>query len=204
MKALPVLVALAVSIMTGCAGERPLPPEAPVPENAKRAIFAGGCFWCMQPLFDETNGVVRTVVGYTGGAEKDADYRSVSSGGTDHREAIEVTYDPDKVTYPELLQVFWHNIDPTQANGQFADIGRQYETAIYYLDDAQKAAAEASKSELGAAGKFDKPIATEIVAGGEFWPAEEYHQKYYLKNAAHYLAYKEGSGRAGFIRKHWK
>lgn len=171
--------------------------------SKEKAIFAGGCFWCMQPPFDKLKGVEKTVVGYAGGSEKNPTYEQVSAGGTGHREAIEVTYDPAVVSYAELLKTFWHNINPTQTDGQFADRGHQYTTAIFYTNEAQKKAAEQSKDELAKSGKFDEPIATEIVAATQFWPAEEYHQKYYKKNFMHYKAYYHGSGRAAYVKRVW-
>ncbi len=171
--------------------------------KTETAIFAGGCFWCMQPPFDKTPGVLETTVGYTGGKEVNPTYREVSAGKTGHLEAIEVRYDTAKVSYERLLDVFWRQINPTQTNGQFSDIGHQYTTAIFYLNEAQRAAAEASKRRLAASGKFDRPIATKILPATRFWPAEKYHQKYYRKNAAHYNAYKVGSGRAAYIKRTW-
>jgi methionine-S-sulfoxide reductase len=171
--------------------------------ESETALFAGGCFWCMQPPFDETAGVIRTTVGYAGGKEQNPTYRSVSAGKTGHLESIEVIFDNTRVSYEQLLKVFWHQINPTQANGQFSDIGHQYTTAIFYESEAQRIAAEASKMSLEASGKFDRPIATAIRPATRFWPAEDYHQKYYQKNPAHYHAYKVGSGRAGYIKRTW-
>jgi methionine-S-sulfoxide reductase len=170
---------------------------------AKTVIFAGGCFWCMQQPFDYAKGVVKTVVGYTGGKETDANYSAVSGHKTQHREAIQVAYDPAQISYDQLLDIFWRNINPTQGNGQFADLGLSYQAAIYYGNDEEKKAAEASKETLGKSGKFQKPIATEILAAMSFYPAEDYHQKYYLKNTAAYEAYHVGSGRVGFLQKIW-
>jgi methionine-S-sulfoxide reductase len=167
------------------------------------ATFAGGCFWCMQPPFDKTRGVVQTVVGYTGGKETNPTYEQVSSKRTGHAEAIEVTFDPSVVSYEQLLDVFWRAIDPTQPDGQFADIGPQYQTHIYFHNEGQRKAAEASKERLGQSGKFSRPIAVKIVPASVFWPAEEYHQKYYKKNRDDYYRYAEGSGRYPFIRRVW-
>lgn len=167
------------------------------------ATFAGGCFWCMEPPFEKLDGVESVISGYIGGSKDDADYQSVSSGQTNHAEAVQITYDPTKTSYEELLNIFWRNIDPTQVNGQFADHGPQYRTGIFYHDDAQKAAAEESKKKLEDSKKFDKPIATEITSAGEFYPAEEYHQDYYKKNPTHYQMYSLGSGRKGYIKKTW-
>lgn len=171
--------------------------------NYELATFAGGCFWCLQPSYDKLHGVIKTVVGYTGGAEKDPTYDEVAHGRTGHVEAIRILYDPQKVKFEELVEEFWRNIDPTQADGQFADRGPQYRTVIFYHDDNQKAAAEKAKAMLEESGKFKKPIATRIQAAGEFYQAEEYHQEYYKKNEAHYRLYKIGSGRADFIEKVW-
>lgn len=180
---------------------------AAAPENQKAtsavATFAGGCFWCMQPSFDETPGVLSTTVGYTGGTAPDPTYEQVSSGKTGHAEAIEVIFDPAKVSYERLLDVFWQNVDPTTPNQQFADKGTQYRTAIFYHNDEQKKLAEASKERLGKSGKFDKPIVTEITAASRFYPAEEYHQRYYKKSADYYNRYKIGSGRAGYLKRMW-
>ena len=169
----------------------------------KTAVFGGGCFWCMQPPFDAAKGVVKTLVGYSGGKESDANYSAVSGHKTQHREVIQVTYDPAQISYEQLLDIFWRNINPTQGNGQFADIGLSYQAAIYFANEEEKRAAEASKEALGKSGKFDKPIVTEILPATPFYPAEEYHQKYYLKNKADYERYKVGSGRAGFLEKIW-
>jgi len=173
------------------------------PMSVKKAIFAGGCFWCMQPSFDRLPGVVSTTVGYTGGSTPNPTYEEVSSGSTGHLEAVEVDYDPSKVTYDELLRAFWLSIDPTDAGGQFADKGSQYKTAIFYHDEDQKRLAEASKKELASSGRFHKPIATAILPAQPFYPAEEYHQKYYLKNVLHYNLYKKGSGREDFLKRAW-
>ena len=175
--------------------------EARVAEE--KAIFAGGCFWCMQPPFDRTEGVISTIVGYAGGSEANPTYKQVSAGETGHREAIEVTYDPGKISYAKLLEVFWHNIAPIQTDGQFHDFGDQYTTAIFYTTDEQKKAAEESKDALARSGKFPKPIATIILPAGKFWPAEEYHQKYYLKNSVAYRIYHFGSGRASYKKRIW-
>jgi peptide methionine sulfoxide reductase msrA/msrB len=178
-------------------------PMVSAQENAstKTAIFAGGCFWCMQPEFDRTKGVIKTTVGYTGGNASDANYPAVSSHRTQHREAIEVTYEPAQVSYEKLLAIYWSNIDPTQADGQFADVGLSYQAAIYYGDDVEKRIAEASKEALGKSGQYEKPIVTQILPAMKFYPAEEYHQKYYLKNASDYEAYHVGSGREAYQKK---
>jgi methionine-S-sulfoxide reductase len=176
----------------------------PAPTATTRtAIFAGGCFWCMQPPYDRAKGVVKTIVGYTGGSEGDATYAKVSGHRTKHREAIQVTYDPAQISYEQLLDIFWRQIDPTQANGQFHDIGLSYQAAIFYRNEEEKRGAEASKEKLSKSGKFQKPIVTEILPAMPFYPAEEYHQKYYLKNPADFEAYHVGSGRVSFLEKTW-
>lgn len=167
------------------------------------ATFAGGCFWCLQPAFDARAGVVSTQVGYCGGSVPHPSYEQVCSGGTGHLEAIEVRYDPGLVSYEALLDVFWRQIDPTQDDGQFADRGSQYRTAVFYHDEAQRRAAEASRQALGASGRFERPIATAILPAAAFYPAEEHHQKYYRKRSAGYKAYRAGSGRQAFIERAW-
>lgn len=167
------------------------------------ATFAGGCFWCMQPPFDKLDGVVKTTVGFSGGTEKNPTYKQVSSGTTGHAESIEIVYDPTKVSYEEILNVYWMNIDPTDSGGQFVDRGKQYRPVIFYHNQAQKMAAEASKEKLGKSGRFDKPIVVEIVEATEFYPAEDYHQKFYMKDPITYKRYRSGSGRDQFIKEHW-
>ncbi len=169
----------------------------------KQAYFAGGCFWCMQPAFDRTPGVLRTAVGFTGGSSVNPSYEQVCTGNTGHFEAIEVEYDPAVVYFGDLIDVFWRNIDPTQVDGQFADRGSHYRTAIFYNDAEEQELAEASVRELDESGKFAAPIATMILPAKPFYPADDYHQRYYQKSAAHYESYKHGSGRAGFIQKNW-
>lgn len=170
----------------------------------ERATFAGGCFWCIEPPFDKMDGVVDTIAGYTGGTVKNPTYQQVSSGATGHAEAVEIIFDPEVVSYDELLDVYWLNIDPTDAGGQFADRGSQYRPEIFYHSEAQKKAAEASKKRLDESGKFKDPIVVKITEATEFYPAEEYHQSYYKKNELKYKMYKYGSGRQSFIDKHSK
>jgi methionine-S-sulfoxide reductase len=195
-----LLLILALTALTGTiAGHA----AEPTPAATRTAIFAGGCFWCMQPPFDTAKGVVKTVVGYSGGGADDATYEKVSAHRTKHREVIEVAYDPAQISYEQLLDIFWRQINPTQADGQFHDIGLSYQAAIFYGNDEEKKAAEASKEKLSKSGKFSKPIVTEILPAQPFYPAEEYHQKYYLKNRAAYDAYHVGSGRVSFLEKNW-
>lgn len=172
-------------------------------QKLEKATFAGGCFWCMEPPFDKLDGVISTTVGYTGGQEKNPTYKEVASGRTGHAEAIEVVFDAARVTYAELLDVFWRNIDPTQVDGQFVDKGRQYRTAIFYHNEEQERLAVASRRGLENSGRFDKNIVTEIVPATGFYRAEEYHQGYYKKNPVRYKLYRYGSGRAQFLRKVW-
>ena len=200
MRKAMVCVLLQVAIVGAGWAAQGKPAQKP---KLEVATFAGGCFWCMQPPFDKTKGVVSTVVGYTGGKEKNPTYEQVSSSRTSHREAIQVKFDPAKVSYEQLLEIFWRSIDPTQANGQFADIGPQYRTAIFYHSEEQERLAGESKQKLAASGKFSKPIAVEILPAGPFYPAEEYHQKYYLKNPDDYHRYAVGSGRYPFLERTW-
>lgn len=167
------------------------------------ATFAGGCFWCMQPPYDKLSGVISTTVGYSGGHVTNPSYAQVSSGKTGHLEAVQIIFDPKKTSYEELLTIFWKNIDPTATNQQFADIGTQYQTAIFYGSPKQKQKAEASKISIEKSKKFDKPISVKLLPATTFYPAEEDHQKYYKKNSDHYNRYKEGSGRAAYLRKKW-
>jgi len=169
----------------------------------KTAIFAGGCFWCMEPPFENIDGVIDVVAGYTGGNIENPTYEQVAGGTTGHYEAVQVVYDSELVEYDELLNVFWRQINPSDEGGQFADRGTQYFTAIFYLDDEQKARAEESKKRLDASGIFDKPVVTAVLPAVPFYPAEEYHQDYARKNVLHYSRYKTGSGRAGFLEKTW-
>jgi peptide methionine sulfoxide reductase msrA/msrB len=172
-------------------------------EPVRTAVFAGGCFWCIQPAFDKAPGVIRTTVGYTGGDEPNPTYELVTTEKTKYREAIEITYDPAKISYDKLLDIYWRQINPTQSDGQFTDIGPSYRAAIYYASGEEKRIAEASKAKLGASGRFDKPIATEILPAMKFWPAEDYHQKYSEKNPAYFEAFEVGSGRETFEKKKW-
>jgi peptide-methionine (S)-S-oxide reductase len=178
-----------------------LAEDAPPPRAT--ATFAGGCFWCMEPPFEKLGGVISTVVGYTGGSVKDPTYEQVSSGTTGHAEAVQVVYDPTRIAYEKLLDVFWHNVDPLTPDAQFCDHGRQYRSAIFYHDDAQRRAAEASKQALEAAKKFSRPIVTEIVAAGDFWRAEDYHQRYHEKNPIRYKYYRWNCGRDARLKELW-
>ena len=172
--------------------------------KSDRAIVAGGCFWCIESAFKDVDGVIDAVSGYTGGKDENPSYEEVSSGTTGHYEVVEVTFDPGKISYEDVLNIFWRDIDPTDSGGQFADRGSQYKTAIFYLNDEQKRVAEESKAKLQASGIFNKPIMTQILKAGKFYPAEDYHQDYSEKNPGHYQQYSVGSGRAGFVKEKWK
>ena len=167
------------------------------------ATFAGGCFWCMVAPFSEKSGVVKVVSGYTGGDTKNPTYKEVCSGKTGHYEAVQITYDPQNISYENLLEIFWQQIDPTDPDGQFFDRGEPYQTAIFYHNVEQKKKSEKSKIVLEKSGRFSGPITTKILPAGAFYPAEEYHQDYYQKNPHHYAQYRKGSGRDDFIKKHW-
>jgi peptide-methionine (S)-S-oxide reductase len=180
----------------------PLAAEEAPPARAT-ATFAGGCFWCMEPPLEALPGVVSVTAGYTGGTLPHPTYEQVSSGVTGHAESVEVVYDPARISYEKLLDVFWHNVDPLTPDAQFCDHGRQYRTAIFYHDDAQRRAAEASKRALEASKRFDRPIVTEIVPATHFWPAEEYHQDYHRKNPIRYKYYRWNCGRDQRLREVW-
>jgi len=167
------------------------------------ATFAGGCFWCMVQPFQQEKGVLQVISGYAGGKEKNPTYHEVSSGTTGHREAVQIQYDPKKITYKKLLDIFWRQIDPTDAGGQFGDRGKQYMTAIFYHSAEQKKLAEKSKQEF-ASKKFRSPLMTEILPFTTFYPAEEYHQEYYKKNPLGYKTYKLLSGRSAYQKRVWK
>ena len=172
-------------------------------KNLSEATFAGGCFWCTESDFEKFDGVVEAISGYVGGRTQNPTYKEVSAGGTEHAEAIRVRYDPQKVTYAELLDIFWQHVDPTDPGGQFVDRGSQYRSAIFYHDEEQKRLAEVSKIKLESSGRFNKSIATEIVPVSEFYEAEDYHQDYYKKNPLRYKYYRYNSGRDQFLKKAW-
>ena len=178
-----------------------LPGKAASGKRLEKATFAGGCFWCMQPPFDHLAGVVSTTAGYTGGQKKNPTYEEVSAGGTGHAESVEVLYDPARVSYAQLLEVFWHNVDPLTANRQFCDAGSQYRTAIFYHDETQRRLADESKGALEKARGWR--IVTEIVPAGVFYPAEEYHQSYYKKNPGRYKIYRWNCGRDARLKALW-
>jgi peptide methionine sulfoxide reductase msrA/msrB len=175
----------------------------PVDGKLGHATFAGGCFWCMEPPFEKLPGVSAVISGYSGGDESNPTYDQVGGGRTGHTESVDIVYDPARIGYATLLEVYWRSMDPTDAGGQFADRGRQYRPAIFPRNAEQKRLAEESKAKLAAGGKFKKPIAVEITAFKTFYPAEEYHQDYYKKDPERYHAYRKGSGRQGFLQKTW-
>jgi len=172
-------------------------------DRYKKATFAGGCFWCMEAAFQDIPGIIDVISGYTGGSVKHPTYEKVSTGKTGHYEAVLITYDPDKLHYTDLLDIFWKHIDPTDAEGQFADKGSQYKTAVFYHNELQKKEAEKSKQSIEQSGQFKKPIVTKILPAVEFYKAEEDHQDYYKKKASHYKRYKIGSGREKRLRQIW-
>ena len=180
------------------------PSLSEMPEgNSATATFAGGCFWCMEGPFDELDGVLSTTSGYTGGYTANPTYAQVSAGVTGHAEAVEVAYDPQRISYQELLTVYWRNIDPTTPNGQFCDHGDQYRPAIFYHNEAQRRLAEASKEEIERTKTFSAPIVTEITQATEFYPAEEHHQDYYRKNPIRYKFYRLTCGRDARLTELW-
>ena len=194
-------VVLASGLSAGGAIAATAPPPASL---VARATFAGGCFWCMETAFEGLPGVQSVVSGYTGGSQQDPSYEQVSSGRTGHAESVQITYDPRRITYAELLDLFWHNIDPTQSNGQFCDHGTQYRSAIFYADGTEKRLAEASKKKLESSPqRFKSPIVTQIVAATRFWPAEEYHQDFYRKDPVRYETYRTGCGRDRRLVELW-
>ena len=172
-------------------------------QDLEKAYFAGGCFWCMEPPFEAMDGVIEATSGYMGGSVENPTYEEVTTGETGHAEVVEILFDPDVVSYEELLEVFWRNIDPTALNYQFADVGSQYRTEIFTVGDNQKELAEKSKLELENSGKFNKPIVTAISKAPEFYIAEEYHQDFYKKQSMRYQMYAKASGRKGYLEETW-
>lgn len=191
-------------MLTSCGIHKPESKELkPIPSEATVATFAGGCFWCIEAAFENEHGVYAAISGYSGGDKKNASYRLVSSGTTSHKEAVQVFYDPHKVSYEQLLEIFWRQIDPTDDGGQFADRGDHYRTAIFYHDDVQKKSAEKSKNELELLEKYEKPIVTEILPFESFFEAAEEHQNFAQKRTLYYQRYKKGSGRSDYIEDTW-
>ena len=206
---LPLVLAIVVCIvsagigLSACQAGARAEAEERIPQDAAQATFAGGCFWCIESAFDDVPGVYEAVSGFSGGTTPRPTYAQVSSGSTDHVEAVRVSYDPARVDYDRLLEIFWRRIDPTDDGGQFADRGAHYRTFVFVHDAAQREAAERSKAALAASGRFDEPIVTAIVPASEFHPAEAYHQDYSKKNPEAYERYFHGSGRGPFIERVW-
>ena len=200
--ALVVVVAIvALTLITAPGSAAPAGPAAKSPAGLDKATFAGGCFWCMEHPFDELPGVVSVTSGYTGGTKNNPTYEEVSSGTTGHAESVQVLFDPRKIGYAKLLEVYWHNVDPTVQDQQFCDHGNQYRSAIFYHDANQRALAEASKNAVQK--QLGRTIYTEIVPATAFWPAEEYHQHYYKKNPIRYKFYRSGCGRDARLQEIW-
>lgn len=195
-----LLALAAVSVVAGNQNEERKMLKAP--EVTAKALFAGGCFWCMEKPFESIDGVLSVVSGYADGTTENPTYKDYGAGG--HVEVVQITYDPAKVAYGQLLDIFWKQINPTDAGGQFVDRGREYSTGIFYYDEMQRKLAVESKENLTGSGIFDKPIVTPIVAAPQFWPAEEYHQDYYKKNPVRYNYYRSRSGRDNFLNEHWQ
>jgi peptide-methionine (S)-S-oxide reductase len=195
---------LALWALPSSDGDAPSAAEAASADdsNLTKATFAGGCFWCMEPPYDKLDGVVATTSGYIDGHVDNPTYKQVSSGATGHTEAVQVTYDPEKVSYAELLEVFWHNIDPTVDDRQFCDWGDQYRTGIYAHDEEQLRLAEKSKQDLIDSGRFEH-VTTDVKPAPTFYPAEEYHQDFYEKNPGHYKSYRNGCGRDRRLQELW-
>ena len=195
-----MMIPLLVATVSGAAENGGEEKQAP---QTATATFAGGCFWCMESPFDRRDGVLSVTVGYTGGQKKNPTYEEVSAGGTGHAEALQIVYDPAKISYEKLLGIFWRNVDPLTRDAQFCDHGNQYRSAIFYHDEQQKKLAEESKKALEESKRFPSPIVTEIVPASEFTPAEEYHQHYYKKNPLRYKFYRYNCGRDQRLQQLW-
>jgi peptide methionine sulfoxide reductase msrA/msrB len=195
LQTLATILAILWTLITGA--------TSAMASETQKATFAGGCFWCMEKPFEKLDGVLSVVSGYIGGHRENPTYKDVSAGTTGHAEAVEIIYDPEKISYEELLEVFWRQVDPTDAGGQFVDRGSQYRTGIFYHDEKQKEAALASKAALQNRMVFGKPVVTEVTKAGTFYPAEEYHQDYYKKNPIRYKFYRSRSGRDQFLENYW-
>lgn len=204
MWAIKFLLAVVFSVgLANNSGTALAAEPAQAPAGTAKATFAGGCFWCMEPPFDVLPGVISTTSGYTGGTKTNPTYEQVSAGGTGHAESVEVVYDPAKIGYEKLLEVFWHNVDPTVKDRQFCDGGSQYRTAIFFHNEEQKRLAEQSKAALEKSKPFAASIVTEITAAGTFYPAEDYHQDYYQKNRIRYKFYRYNCGRDARLQELW-
>ncbi len=204
MIAIMVIAAIFIGVYTGNSMDKKKDKTMmDKPEQTASAVFAGGCFWCTESDFEKVDGVLEAVSGYTGGEEKNPTYQEVSAGQTGHLEAVKVVYDPSRIGYKELLDIFWRHVDPTDPGGQFVDRGAQYRSAVFYDSEEEQRLAEEAKADLEASGKFNKPIATQILPLGPFYPAENYHQDYYKNNPLRYRWYRSGSGRDQFLEKNW-
>ncbi|MCC6535285.1 MAG: peptide-methionine (S)-S-oxide reductase MsrA [Burkholderiales bacterium] len=196
LRSLIVIAVWALSVTTVLAQPKPA-------ARTEVATFAGGCFWCMEPPYDVLPGVISTTSGYIGGQKKNPTYEEVSAGTTGHTEAVQVVYDPSKISYPRLLEVFWRNIDPTTPNAQFCDHGSQYRSGIFFHNDEQRRLAQASRAEIDRTKSFKAPIVTEITPASTFYPAEDYHQDYYKKNPLRYKFYRANCGRDARLEQLW-
>ncbi|HEY7514102.1 MAG TPA: peptide-methionine (S)-S-oxide reductase MsrA [Vicinamibacteria bacterium] len=194
-------LALAVALASTLAASASAREGPATQATSARAVFAGGCFWCMEAPFDKLPGVLSSTSGFAGGQTKNPTYEQVSSGSTGHAEAVQVLYDPKRITYAQLLETFWHNIDPLDKGGQFCDRGNQYRSAVFYGNDEERKEAEASRARVEQ--RLGRPVATQIVAAGAFYPAEEYHQDFYRKNPARYNQYRTGCGRDRRLKELW-
>lgn len=200
---LAAVAGVVLALMSGLSSAQPAPPAAKTADGLEIATFASGCFWCTESDFDKVPGVVETISGFIGGKTPNPTYRDVSAGGTGHAEAVQLKFDPAKVSYRQLLDVYWHNVDPLDTGGQFCDRGDQYRPAIFYHSDEQRRLAEESKAALDKSGRFNKPIVVEITAASTFTPAEEYHQDYHNKNPIRYQIYRHGCGRDARLEAYW-
>jgi peptide-methionine (S)-S-oxide reductase len=203
MKRVLATLALALGLGAPALADEPTKLAEPPPAGLAVATFAAGCFWCVEPPYDKTEGVVSTTSGYTGGKLAGATYRQVGAGNTGHTEGVRVVYDPKKVSYDKLLEIFWKNVDPLDAGGQFCDRGSPYRPAIFVHDEEQKRIAEASKAALAASGRFKQPIVVPVEPAREFWVAEDYHQDYYQRNPTKYAYYRWGCGRDARLEQLW-
>ncbi len=204
MKRFIFIVAVLMACVSTGHSEENMNKSENLSRELKKATFAGGCFWCMEKPFEQHQGVVEVISGYTGGHKDNPEYKEVSSGSTGHLEAVQITYDPVQITYEKLLDIFWRQVNPTDSGGQFNDRGEQYRTAIFYQGEDQKKLAEASKRELTVSGRHDNLIVTEIIKASTFFKAEDYHQDYYKKSPLRYKTYRFLSGRDAFLEKTWK
>lgn len=194
------LPSLALLVATACSTAFALPPD---PAGSKSAVFAGGCFWCIESDFEKLEGVLSVVSGYTGGAEKNPSYKQVSAGATGHAEAVRVVYDPQKVSYDKLVDYFFKHVDPTTKNSSFCDFGKQYRTAIFFADDSEQKVAEKARADIDASKKLPAPVVTEVTKAAEFWPAEDYHQDYARKSPSTYASYRAGCRRDERVKELW-